>query len=72
VPRRSIVLAIASVATALACVLPAVAASGATTGAAASQVAATQYYLALGDSLAAGDQPNHTGATNDPGLREPA
>ena len=62
-PRRSIVLAIVLAATALACVLPAVAASSATTGAAASKAAATQYYLALGDSLAAGDQPNHTGAT---------
>lgn len=61
-PRRSRVLAIASVAAAAACVLPAVAASSATTVAAASQAASTQYYLALGDSLAAGDQPDHAGA----------
>jgi len=63
VPRRSVVLAIASLAATAACLLPAVGASSATTGAAASRAAATQYYLALGDSLAAGDQPDHTGAT---------
>ena len=62
-PRRSVILAIASLAATAACLLPAVGASSATTGAAASSAAATQYYLALGDSLAAGDQPNHTGAT---------
>lgn len=61
-PRRSIVLAIASAAAAAACALPAVAASSATTVAAAGQAASTQYYLALGDSLAAGDQPDHVGA----------
>jgi lysophospholipase L1-like esterase len=61
VPRRSLVLAIASVAAAAACVLPAVAASSATTVAAGSRAASTQYYLALGDSLAAGDQPDHAG-----------
>jgi len=62
VPRRSIVLAVASVAAVLACILPAVGASSATAGAAVSRTVATQYYLALGDSLAAGDQPDHTGA----------
>lgn len=61
-PRRSIVLAIASVAATAACVLPAVGASSATTAATAGQAATTRYYLALGDSLAAGDQPNHAGA----------
>jgi lysophospholipase L1-like esterase len=63
VPRRSAVLAIASVAAALACVLPAFGASNAMKDAADTQAAPGKYYLALGDSLASGDQPDHTGKT---------
>lgn len=60
-PRRLPVLVIMSLAVTLACVIPAVSAGSAAASAAASPPAAKQYYLALGDSLAAGYQPSHQG-----------
>lgn len=60
-PRRLLVLVIMSLAVTLACVIPAVSAGSAAANAATSPPAAKQYYLALGDSLAAGYQPNHQG-----------
>jgi lysophospholipase L1-like esterase len=61
VPRRLLVLAIMPLAVALACGIPTVSAGSAAASTATSQSAAKQYYLALGDSLAAGYQPNHRG-----------
>jgi lysophospholipase L1-like esterase len=61
VPRRLPVLVIMSLAVTLACVIPALSVGSAAADAATSKPAAKQYYLALGDSLAAGYQPNHQG-----------
>ena len=57
-PRRSFVLLIASLAVTLTCVVPVFSAASAAVNAGTGQPAAKQYYLALGDSLATGEQPN--------------
>ncbi len=56
--RRSLVLVIASLAVTLTCVIPIFSAASAAVKGGTSQPAAKQYYLALGDSLATGYQPN--------------
>jgi len=56
--RSLLVLLIALLAVTLTCVIPVFGAATAAANAGISQSAAKQYYLALGDSLAAGDQPN--------------
>lgn len=57
-PRRPLVLAIASLAVTLTCVIPVFSSASAAVNPGTSKAAAKQYYLALGDSLAAGYQPN--------------